>query len=74
VASGRVFVAASAGALLGKAHALSEEVHMAMVARGYRGDARVVGTVGVGGIDAAFVFACVAGMIGVLGVDRMLGA
>ena len=34
------FVAASAGALFGKAHALSEEVHMAMVSRGYTGDAR----------------------------------
>jgi cobalt ECF transporter T component CbiQ len=74
VAPGRVFVAASAGALLGKAHALSEEVHMAMVARGYRGDARVVGTVRVGVRDAAFLLACVAGIIGVLGVDRMLGA
>ena len=35
----RAFVAASAGALFGKAHHLSEEVHQAMVARGYRGDA-----------------------------------
>ena len=38
--SGRAFVAASAGALFGKSHALSEEVHMAMVARGYTGNAR----------------------------------
>jgi cobalt/nickel transport system permease protein len=74
VTSGRAFVAASAGALLGKAHALSEEVHMAMVARGYRGDARVVGTVRVGVVDAAFLLACMAGMIGVLGIDRVLGA
>ena len=35
VTSGRTFVAASAGALFGKSHALAEEVHMAMVARGY---------------------------------------
>ena len=33
---------ASAGALFGKAHHLSEEVHQAMVARGYRGDARTL--------------------------------
>ena len=39
-ASGRAFVAATAGALFGKAHALSEEVHLAMVSRGYTGDAR----------------------------------
>ena len=32
---GRAFVAATGGALFGKAHALSEEVHMAMVSRGY---------------------------------------
>ncbi|MDQ1476139.1 MAG: cobalt/nickel transport system permease protein, partial [Actinomycetota bacterium] len=74
VTSGRAFVAASAGALLGKAHALSEEVHMAMVARGYRGDARVVSTVRVRGVDAAFLLACIAGAIGAVGVDRMFGA
>ena len=32
----------SAGALFGKAHHLSEEVHQAMLARGYRGDARTL--------------------------------
>ncbi len=34
---GRRFVAASAGALLGRSHALTEEVHQAMVARGLHG-------------------------------------
>lgn len=38
----REFVSASAGSLFGKAHQLSEEVHMAMVARGYRGDAKTM--------------------------------
>lgn len=33
----RRFVAASAGAILGKAHHMAEEVHQAMVSRGYRG-------------------------------------
>jgi cobalt/nickel transport system permease protein len=42
VASGRAFVAASAGALFGKAHALSEEVHLAMVSRGYTGHVRTL--------------------------------
>ena len=37
VASSRRFVAASAGALFGKAHAMSEEVYLAMVSRGYTG-------------------------------------
>lgn len=35
----RAFLGASVGALLGKAGQLSEEVHQAMTARGYRGDA-----------------------------------
>ena len=35
------FVSASAGALFARTYALSEEVHMAMVARGYRGSAHV---------------------------------
>jgi energy-coupling factor transporter transmembrane protein EcfT len=38
----RRFVFASAGAVLGKSLALSEEVHQAMVSRGYRGDAKVM--------------------------------
>jgi len=36
----RSFVSGSAGALFGKAHALSEDVHDAMVARGFRADIR----------------------------------
>ena len=74
VASGRSYVAASAGALFGKAYALSEEVHLAMVARGYRGDARSVDTVRVRIVDATFAVACLAGAVGVIGVDRLLGA
>ena len=42
VARGRAFVAATAGATFGKAHALSEEVYLAMVARGYSGQATAV--------------------------------
>ena len=74
VTSGRAFVAASAGALFGKSHALAEEVHMAMVARGYRGDANTIDTVRIRAIDAAFALACIAGAVGAIGIDRMLGA
>jgi cobalt/nickel transport system permease protein len=74
VASGRAFVAASAGALFGKAHALSDEVHLAMVARGYTGDARTVTAVRVGMIDAAFALTCVATALLLVGFDRALGA
>jgi len=72
--SGRSFVAATAGSLFGKAHTLSEDVHLAMVARGYRGDARSVSIVRVHVVDITFVLVCIAGAVAVLGFDRMLGA
>ena len=73
VASGRRFVAASAGALFGKAHALSEEVYMAMVARGYTGDprGRCVRLV-CGRVDGAWALACVAVAVLVLGADHVV--
>jgi cobalt ECF transporter T component CbiQ len=74
VASGRAFVAASAGALFGKAHALSDDVHMAMVARGYRGDARSVAAIRMRGVDVAFALACALAAAAAIGLDRMLGA
>jgi cobalt ECF transporter T component CbiQ len=72
ITSGRAFVAASAGALFGKAHALSEEVHMAMVARGYQGDARSADTFSVRFHDVAFVVACAAASLCTLGLDRVV--
>jgi cobalt ECF transporter T component CbiQ len=74
VASGRAFVASSAGALFGKAHALSDDVYLAMVARGYTGNARTINTVRIGMIDAAFALACTATAVVVVGFDRVLGA
>ena len=73
VRSGRAFVAASAGALFGKAHAMSEEVYMAMVSRGYTGNTRTLrsGRVRVG--DIVWIGVCVLVAIAVLGVDRALG-
>jgi cobalt/nickel transport system permease protein len=41
-AAARRFVFATAGALIGKSLVLSEEVHQAMVSRGYRGNAKVL--------------------------------
>jgi cobalt/nickel transport system permease protein len=70
---GQRFVAASAGALFGKAHALSEEVHQAMVARGYRGDATTLDGWRPGAIDGVWAVACVALAIVALGGDRLLG-
>lgn len=55
--SGRRFVASTAGALIGKSMVLSEEVHQAMVSRGYRGDVRVLEEPRAGRMDALFAAA-----------------
>ncbi|MFL6163347.1 MAG: cobalt ECF transporter T component CbiQ [Jatrophihabitantaceae bacterium] len=69
----RAFVSASAGALLGRTMAMSEEVHQAMTARGYRGNARVLAQPRPGGADLAFVlFAAVIAAALLVG-ERMLG-
>jgi cobalt/nickel transport system permease protein len=69
---GRRFVAASAGALFGKAHVLSEEVYMAMVARGYTGDVRTLQRSRPRWIDAVWIVACIAVAIVVLRIDRVV--
>jgi cobalt/nickel transport system permease protein len=71
--AGRRFVSAAAGALFGRSYALSEEVHQAMVARGYRGDARTLERFTPAALDAVWVVACVAIAVLVLGGDRLLG-
>jgi cobalt/nickel transport system permease protein len=73
-AEGRRFVAASAGALFGKAHQLSEEVHQAMTARGYRGEARALAGTRPGALDAAWTVAAVLLAAAVLVVDRRWGS
>jgi cobalt/nickel transport system permease protein len=73
VKEGQRFVAAAAGALFGKAHALAEEVHMAMVSRGYRGDARTLSGFKVRAVDVAWCVGCVVLALVVLGGDRLLG-
>ena len=70
---GRAFVASSAGALFGKAHALSEEVHMAMVARGYRGSATTLAHPRLRTSDIVFGFGVLAMALTTIGVDRVLG-
>jgi cobalt ECF transporter T component CbiQ len=68
----RAFVAASAGALFGKAHALSDEVHMAMVARGFNGEARTRSQLRVTSFDVVFAVAVAAGAALALGADRVV--
>jgi cobalt/nickel transport system permease protein len=73
VATGRAFVAATGGALFGKAHALAEEVHQAMVARGYTGDSRVMHHARLRAVDALWSVACATAAIATLGMDHVLG-
>jgi cobalt ECF transporter T component CbiQ len=72
VTSGRRFVAATAGALFGKAHAMSEEVYLAMVARGYTGNSRTLQPPTIGGADVVWIVGCVLAAVVVLGVDRVV--
>lgn len=73
VKEGRQFVSATAGALFGKAQALSEEVHMAMVSRGYSGNPKTLTAFRVRAVDGAFVLACLAAAVAMLGGDHLLG-
>ncbi|HVX46037.1 MAG TPA: cobalt ECF transporter T component CbiQ [Mycobacteriales bacterium] len=69
----RRFVFATVGSLLGKSMAMSEEVHQAMVARGYRGDARVLAQPRPGPADAVFLL-CAALIAALLLIgDHVLG-
>jgi cobalt/nickel transport system permease protein len=63
----------SAGALFGKAHALSEEIHQAMLARGFRGELRMLERPRMHAIDAISLVTCIALAILTVGGDRALG-
>jgi cobalt/nickel transport system permease protein len=67
---GRRFVAAGAGTLFGKSHQLSEEVHQAMVARGYTGNARSLSAFRLRPADAVWSAAVVAAAVLLLVLDR----
>jgi cobalt ECF transporter T component CbiQ len=69
----REFVAAGAGALLGKAHHLSEEVHMAMVSRGYRGEAHTMQSFRLRALDLAAAAVVLATAVAIYGGDRLVG-
>jgi energy-coupling factor transporter transmembrane protein EcfT len=72
VTSGRAFVAASAGALFGKSHALAEEVHMAMLARGYNGNVRTLTPAKVTPRDVAWLAGSALIAVCVIGADLAL--
>jgi cobalt ECF transporter T component CbiQ len=70
--SARAMVGASAGALLGKAGHLADEVHQAMVARGYRGDVHGYTTSRLRVADGLALAAAVAAAVLLVGGDRFL--
>jgi cobalt ECF transporter T component CbiQ len=72
IVAGRAFVGASAGALFGKAHALSEEVYSAMIARGYNGNARTINRFRLRAHDLFWVAGCVVAAALALGWDRAI--
>jgi cobalt/nickel transport system permease protein len=69
----RRFVGATAGALFGRAGHLSEEVHMAMVARGYRGNARTLQTFRLRTADGVAAVFVIAVSVAIYGGDLLLG-
>lgn len=69
----RRFLSSSAGALFGKANHLSEEVHMAMVSRGYRGNARTLQTFRLRAVDAVAAVVVLAAAAAIYGGDLLLG-
>lgn len=74
VRAGRAFVSASAGALFGKSYALAEEVHQAMVARGFTGNVRTSQATPIRRADLMWFGGCLISAFTVLGADRVLGS
>jgi cobalt/nickel transport system permease protein len=69
--AGRAFVAAGAGVLFGRAHALAEEVHMAMLSRGFRGGVHTLAARPLGRADALCAVAVAALALAALGVGHV---
>jgi cobalt/nickel transport system permease protein len=69
----RAFLGATGGALFGKAHQLSEEVHQAMTARGYRGDAKTLERFALTATDLLAALCCLVLAAAVLTGDHFLG-
>lgn len=72
-ARARAFVSASAGSLIGRAHQLSEEVHQAMTARGFRGDVKTLDEPRWRLADGLHLLAMLVVAALAVGGDRVLG-
>ena len=69
--AGRAFVAAGAGVLFGRAHALADEVHMAMLSRGFRGGVHTLAARPLGRADAVCALAVAVLALAALGVGHV---
>jgi cobalt ECF transporter T component CbiQ len=69
----RSFVSSTAGALLGKSHTLSEEVHQAMMSRGFRGDAKSLHEFHLTKFDVGFFLVVAAVSVAVVVADLAVG-
>ncbi len=68
----RRFAGAALGTVLGKSTHLAEEVHQAMVARGYTGHHHSLAAARVRAVDLALLLAAFAAAIALQGVDHLL--
>jgi len=69
----RCFIGAAIATLLSKSLTLSQEVHMAMVARGYSGEPKALGDFKWGSEEWRFIGASILVIIGISGGDIYLG-
>jgi len=69
----RAFLGASAGAVFGRAYLLTEEVHQAMLARGYRGTPRTLDAPRLTRADLLAAAAALAVAAGLIAGDVLLG-
>lgn len=69
----RRFIASSMATLMGKSHALSEEVYTAMISRGYTGEPLTLHNFKTGSGDWLWLAAVIVLAVAALGCDRLLG-
>ena len=69
----REFVSSTAGAILGKSHTLSEEVHQAMIARGFRGDVKALRKFTFSRGDVIYMIVVVIVAAAIVLVDQQIG-
>lgn len=70
---GRRFVANAIGILFSKSYSMSEEVHAAMVSRGFNGEVRTMDDLRMTGMDLAWAGAALLVAVSLLGVGNALG-